>query len=221
MLLRFARDPRRGRQLQHGRPLAFAQTGDQHDLPIGEFQGVVMHVRAIHVDLPESSHLISKFTELHARERAAKRMVALHLAIECHFGAGKKAHRHIRFSDGSKTSREKVELRCHQLVSHPNRKERAMKLTTAQVERTLTQFQGEVIPENHPVVPQLNSLFGEHTFFLDSKGLNIVEPAEATGAGAQSAKVVNLANWSDANPNRLEPHEPEPTDIVVTLGSKH
>jgi len=96
-----------------------------------------------------------------------------------------------------------------------------MKLTPAQVKRTLTQFQGEAIPDNHPVIPQLNSLFGEHTFFLDSKELNIVEPAEATGAGAQSAKVVNLANWSDANPNRLEPHEPEPTDIVVTLGSKH
>ena len=96
-----------------------------------------------------------------------------------------------------------------------------MKLTSAQVERTLTQFQGEAIPDNDPVIPQLNSLFGEHTFFLDSKGLNIVEPPEATGAGAQSAKVVNLANWSDANPNRLEPHEPEPTDIVVTLGSKH
>jgi hypothetical protein len=81
-----------------------------------------------------------------------------------------------------------------------------MKLTSAQVERTLTQFQGEAIPDNHPVVPQLNSLFGEHTFFLNSKGLNIVEPTEATGAGAQSAKVVNLANWSKANPNRLEPH---------------
>jgi hypothetical protein len=70
-------------------------------------------------------------------------------------------------------------------------------------------------------LPQLNSLFGEHTFFLDSHGLNIVEPAEAGGSGAQSAKVVNVANWSDADPNRLEPHEPEPTDVVVTLGSKH
>jgi hypothetical protein len=39
--------------------------------------------------------------------------------------------------------------------------------------------------------------------------------------GPQSAKVVNVANWSDADPNRLEPHEPEPTDVVVTLGSKH
>jgi hypothetical protein len=96
-----------------------------------------------------------------------------------------------------------------------------MKLTSAQVERTLTQFEGEVIPDNHPVVPQLNKLFGEHTFFLDNHGLNIVEPAEAGGARAQSAKVVNLANWSDANPDRLEAHEPEPTDVVVTLGSKH
>ena len=96
-----------------------------------------------------------------------------------------------------------------------------MKLTSAQVERTLTQFQGEAIPDNHPVIPQLNSLFGEHTFFLDSHGLNIVEPAEAAGSDAQLAKVVNVANWSDANRNRLEPHEPKPTDVVVTLGSKH
>src|SRR5207253_4558057 len=100
-----------------------------------------------------------------------------------------------------------------------NRKECAMKLTSAQVERTLTQFEGEVIPDNDPVVPQLNKLFGEHTFFLDSHGLNIVEPAEASGAGVQSAKVVNLANWSDANPNRLEAHEPEPTDVVLIVGS--
>ena len=96
-----------------------------------------------------------------------------------------------------------------------------MKLTSAQVERTLTQFEGDVIPDNHPVVPELNSMFGEHTFFLDSHGLNILEPAEASSAGVQSAKVVNLANWSDANPKRLEAHEPEPTDVVVIVGSSH
>ncbi len=64
-------------------------------------------------------------------------------------------------------------------------------------------------------------LFGEHTFFLDSNGLNIVEPAEPARAGAQSAKVVNLASWSDANPTGLELHDPEPTDVVITLGSIH
>jgi hypothetical protein len=96
-----------------------------------------------------------------------------------------------------------------------------MKLTSVQVERTLSQFQAEAIPDDHPVVPQLNNLFGDHTFFLDGSGLNIVEPADSSRAGAQSAKVVNLANWSDDNPTRLEPHEPEPTDVVVVLGSKH
>jgi hypothetical protein len=75
-----------------------------------------------------------------------------------------------------------------------------MKLTSAQVERTLGQFEAQAIPDDHPEVPQLNDLFGEHTFFLDSNGLNIVEPAEPARAGAQSAKVVNLASWSDANP---------------------
>ena len=89
-----------------------------------------------------------------------------------------------------------------------------MKLTSAQVERTLSQFEAQAIPDDHPVVPQLNSLFGEHTFFLDSHGLNIVEPAGTALAGseAQQAKVVNVANWSDGNETKLEPHEPEPTD---------
>ena len=96
-----------------------------------------------------------------------------------------------------------------------------MKLTSAQVERTLSQFEAEAIPDDHPVLPQLNSMFGEHTFFLDSHGLNIVEPVEAAEGSARSAKVVNLASWSDGNPTKLKPHEPEQTDVIVALGSKH
>ena len=98
-----------------------------------------------------------------------------------------------------------------------------MKLTSAQVERTLSQFEAQAIPDDHPVVPQLISLFGEHTFFLDSHGLNIVEPAWTALAESEPrrAKVVNVANWSHGNETKLEPHEPEPTDVIVTLGAKH
>jgi hypothetical protein len=97
-----------------------------------------------------------------------------------------------------------------------------MKLTSAQVERTLSQFEAQALPDSHPMVPRLNELFGDHTFFLDSNGLNIVEPAGAdSGAGAQAGRVVNLANWSDANLTKLSPHEPEPTDSIVELGLKH
>jgi hypothetical protein len=41
-----------------------------------------------------------------------------------------------------------------------------MKLTSTQIEQTLCQFEMEPIPENHPVVPQLNEVFGEHTCFV-------------------------------------------------------
>ena len=94
-----------------------------------------------------------------------------------------------------------------------------MRLTSTEVERTLSQFKAEPIPDDHPVVPQLHELFGDHTFFLDSNGLNIVEPAEPAQAGTRSGKIVNLANWNDAN--SLAIHEPEPTDVVILLGSKH
>ena len=97
-----------------------------------------------------------------------------------------------------------------------------MKLTSAQIERTLGQFEARALPNNHPIVPRLTELFGEHTFFLDSNGLNIVEPTvEAPREGTEAARVVNLANWSDANRSSLKPHEPEPTDAIVELGSRH
>ena len=93
-----------------------------------------------------------------------------------------------------------------------------MKLSSARIERTLSQYEAQAIPENHPVVPQLNRLFGEHTFFLDSSGLSIVEPAAPATTGGQAGKIVHLAHWSEGNPTSLEPHDPEPTDVVVSLG---
>jgi hypothetical protein len=103
-----------------------------------------------------------------------------------------------------------------------------MKLTSTQVERTLSQFDAQAIPDTHPVIPQLNSMFGDHTFFLNDDGLNIVEPSAKAEQGAQKVEqgahegmVVNLASWSQANPSALEPHEPEATDVVVTLEPQH
>jgi hypothetical protein len=37
-----------------------------------------------------------------------------------------------------------------------------------------------------------------------------------TGAGI----VVNLASWADETKASLEPHEPEPTEVVVDLQSR-
>lgn len=96
-----------------------------------------------------------------------------------------------------------------------------MKLTPAQVERMLSQFEAEPLPDDHPALPQLNELFGEHTFFLDSNGLNILEPAEAPNAGTQAGRVVNLGSWRDADLTSLALHEPEPTDAIVEFETRH
>jgi hypothetical protein len=83
-----------------------------------------------------------------------------------------------------------------------------MKLTSAQIVRTLSQFEAQAIPASHPVLPRLNELFGDHTFFLDSNGLNIVEPTDEPATGrTQAARVVNVANWSNATQSNLAAHE--------------
>jgi hypothetical protein len=96
-----------------------------------------------------------------------------------------------------------------------------MKLNATQVKRTLSQFDAEVLPDNHPAVPQLNSLFGDHTFFIDGDGLNVLEPAETPEVEGQVGEVVSIASWSDATLTSLKPHEPEPTGVVIALESQH
>jgi len=124
---------------------------------------------------------------------------------------------------GAKPSNEaKQRSQATKPSNEAKQKECAMKMKPAQVERTLSQFGAQAIPDDHPVVPQLNSLFGDHTFFLDSNGLSVVEPTEFTRSGvAVSGMVVKLANWNDPNLTSLAPQEPEPTDIIVALGTEH
>jgi hypothetical protein len=95
-----------------------------------------------------------------------------------------------------------------------------MRLTTTQVERALNQFDAQAIPDDHPVTAQLSDLFGDHTFFLDTTGLNVVEPVDPD-ADDETAKVVNLADWTDDSLTRLAPHPPQVTEIVIALGPTH
>ena len=96
-----------------------------------------------------------------------------------------------------------------------------MKLNSTQVKKTLSQFEAEVLPDNHPAVAQLNNLFGEHTFFLDSGGLKVLEPVGVQEMDTRTGEVVSLADWSDATLTSLRPHEPEPTGVLVVLEAKH
>ena len=95
-----------------------------------------------------------------------------------------------------------------------------MKLNSAQIAQALDNFEADVVPENNPVIPQLTRLFGEHTYFLDQMGLNIVEPAgyeQEDGHDAPMGVVVNIANWTGEGATSLVPHEPETTSVLVPL----
>lgn len=90
-----------------------------------------------------------------------------------------------------------------------------MRLNSTQVEKTLNQMDAHVLPDTHPAVTQLTSVFGDHTFFLDQSGLKVLEPAEAPGTGEASGEVLSLADWTDATLTSLTPHEPESTGTIV------
>jgi hypothetical protein len=93
--------------------------------------------------------------------------------------------------------------------------EQVMKLSEAQISRTLSQFRAQVLAEDHPSVPHLCELFGHHTFFLNARGLHVLEMLEVPGMEAKDGEVISLADWSDANFTKLTTHRPEPTGVVI------
>lgn len=94
-----------------------------------------------------------------------------------------------------------------------------MKMNTAEIEQTLTQFDAEAVPPDHPLMGQLTRMFGDHTYFLDNTGLNIVEPVENDDGDGDDRMgvVVNVATWIDPAAASLQPHEPEATEQLVAF----
>lgn len=95
-----------------------------------------------------------------------------------------------------------------------------MRLASASVEKILTQFKAQALPDDHPAVPDLSRVFGEHTFFLDKSGLSIVEPTGTEIDGTIVARVIKVASWRDASMTDMKRHDPEPTEVVVILESE-
>jgi hypothetical protein len=95
-----------------------------------------------------------------------------------------------------------------------------MRLSQTRVRQTLNQFEAHVIPEDHPSMPQIKGIWGDHTYFLAVNGLNIVEPLEREGSRAPAGTVINIASWTDETATSLVPHEPEATEVVVEFATE-
>jgi hypothetical protein len=79
------------RQLQHSCALAFAETGQQHDMPSGELKGIMVNVGLIHINLAETG---DPFPDLPDGKETERRF-AFDILLKRELGAGEQAHRHI------------------------------------------------------------------------------------------------------------------------------
>ena len=91
-----------------------------------------------------------------------------------------------------------------------------MKMNSLMVDRTLGQIDAEPISEDHPLVPKLKTMFGDHTFFINASGLNIIEPLKEK---PQRGTLLNLASWEKQD--LIAHDEPQSTDVTVDLGPTH
>ena len=95
-----------------------------------------------------------------------------------------------------------------------------MKMTSDLVQQTIAQLNARAIPENHGALAKLQELFGDHTFFIDINGLNIVE-ADHARDGRLMGTVYNLASWCDDNLEQLVTHEPQEMEFEIVLARLH
>jgi hypothetical protein len=67
-----------------------------------------------------------------------------------------------------------------------------MKLNSAQVEQTLSQFEAYVIPDDHPMVPKLNELFGGPHILPQQRGIECCRAERDGRAGRDNGKPCQL-----------------------------
>jgi hypothetical protein len=93
-----------------------------------------------------------------------------------------------------------------------------MKLSSEKLNSVLEQIDAEIIPDDHPLLPKLGEVFGNHTFFVDDGGLTIIQPVDQQ---RQTSGLVTIARWDNADPPHLVAHTPEETDVLIKLDSAH
>lgn len=93
-----------------------------------------------------------------------------------------------------------------------------MKLNSEMVDRALSQIDAQAVAEDHPLMPRLIDMFGDHTFFVDGSGLNIIEPQQER---PNTGTVVNVASWDETKERNLVAHDPQSTDVTIQLGQTH
>lgn len=92
-----------------------------------------------------------------------------------------------------------------------------MKLTSNQTAAVKQRVNIDPIDEENPVVEPLRQAFGDHTFYIVSDGLFVLEPVNDPGQGDEPVQFVLVAAWTDETKNALKAVEPHQTGTVIDL----
>lgn len=92
-----------------------------------------------------------------------------------------------------------------------------MKLNTDQVAAIKEQTNADPVPEDNPAIDALRDAFGDHTFYVDTRGLHVFESVDLPDHEGEPATVIQVASWSDEEMTTLEPMEPQATGMVIDL----
>ena len=94
-----------------------------------------------------------------------------------------------------------------------------MKLSNAQANIIKENLDLDVIDETGDVQKKLEETFGEHTFFLNDKGLFVFQEETPKGNGHDSkARLFVVAAWASDDKSTLAPIEPQAqVDVVFDL----
>ena len=94
-----------------------------------------------------------------------------------------------------------------------------MKLTPTQIAATRDSIEATPLPEDHPVMGQLEEAFGEHTFFIDRNGLSVFVDQSEVPAEVElpegDPRLVLIAAWTDESRQALGPVEPVDTGVTL------
>ncbi len=92
-----------------------------------------------------------------------------------------------------------------------------MKLTSTQAAAVKQRVNIDPIDEENPVAEPLRKAFGDHTFFVVSDGLFVLEAVNDASQGDDPARFVMVAAWTSEEKNALQPIEPQQTNTVIDL----
>jgi len=99
----------------------------------------------------------------------------------------------------------------------PTQDRYSMKLNDQQIAAVKASVNIDAVPADNPAVPQLAEAFGDHTFFVVTDGLFILEEVDRPELPGTPAEFILIAGWANEERNALQGVEPTRSNTIIDL----